>query len=110
MKKQIDNKIKVFADGSAICVLYGENIQDGICGFGAYINEAFDEFVKDFLNKFTSLKSNFSNDEIVGLYDFIEWQFGSSENWQEFYKNQDIYQEHQKIYFELKPVTTPSTK
>ena len=25
---------KIFIDGKKWCVLYGENIQDGICGFG----------------------------------------------------------------------------
>ncbi len=27
-------KPKIFIDGDSWCVLYGENIQDGICGFG----------------------------------------------------------------------------
>lgn len=25
---------KIFIDGNQWCVLYGENIQDGVCGFG----------------------------------------------------------------------------
>lgn len=27
-------KPKVFPDGSGWCALYGDNIQDGVCGFG----------------------------------------------------------------------------
>ena len=36
--------IKPFKDGNQYCFLYGENIQEGICGFGDNINEAAENF------------------------------------------------------------------
>jgi len=33
-------KPKIFKDGNEWCVLYGDNIQDGIAGFGATPNKA----------------------------------------------------------------------
>lgn len=32
--KEILNPIKLFPDGDQWCALLGENIQEGICGFG----------------------------------------------------------------------------
>ena len=42
--------IKPFKDGNQWSFLYGDNIQDGICGFGDTIDEAALDF-------YTSLKS-----------------------------------------------------
>ena len=36
--------IKPYRDGNRWCFLYGENIQDGVCGFGATIKEAALDF------------------------------------------------------------------
>ena len=33
-------KPKMYKDGSAWCALYGDNIQDGVCGFGDTPHEA----------------------------------------------------------------------
>ena len=30
----VDNPIRVYPDGLAWCALWGENIQEGVCGFG----------------------------------------------------------------------------
>jgi len=37
-------KPKIYQDGNQWCVLYGENIQDGICGFGDTIRKAIQDF------------------------------------------------------------------
>ena len=39
-------KPKIFIDGNKWCVLYGENIQDGICGFGDTPRKAVYDFNK----------------------------------------------------------------
>jgi len=36
--------IKPYKDGNQWCFLYGENIQEGICGFGDTIYQAAKEF------------------------------------------------------------------
>lgn len=45
---------KIYQDGNQWCVLYGENIQDGVCGFGSSpykaildFNLSFNEEIKD---------------------------------------------------------------
>ena len=38
--------IKPFKDGNSWCFLYGENIQEGICGFGETIFDAALDFYK----------------------------------------------------------------
>ena len=95
-------KIKVFEDGNMVCVLWGENLQVGVCGFGRYISEAFEDFVKDFLKQFLELDKNFLPEEIINMYDFLQHQFEATDEWNNFYKDKDIWQEHQKIYFDLK--------
>lgn len=42
-------KPKVSIDGNQYCVLYGENLQEGVCGFGDTIYKA----IIDFNNSFT---------------------------------------------------------
>jgi hypothetical protein len=37
-------KLKISMDGDHVCVLYGENLQTGIAGFGLSIPEAFTDF------------------------------------------------------------------
>lgn len=39
--------IKPFKDGDQWCFLYGDNIQDGIAGFGKTIQEAADNFYNE---------------------------------------------------------------
>jgi len=41
-------KPRIFIDGNAWCVLYGENVQDGICGFGDTPRTAIYDFNKAF--------------------------------------------------------------
>lgn len=48
------NKVGIksaYKDGNAWCILFGDNIQDGICGFGYTKEEALIEFLKDLLEK-----------------------------------------------------------
>ena len=42
---------KIFIDGDQWCVLYGDNIQDGICGFGESPRLAIFDFNKSFNKK-----------------------------------------------------------
>lgn len=44
-------KPKIYMDGDKWCVLYGENIQDGIAGFGASPQEAFNNFDEIYYKK-----------------------------------------------------------
>ena len=39
-------KPKIFIDGNMWCVLYGDNIQEGVCGFGKSPAKAIYEFNK----------------------------------------------------------------
>jgi hypothetical protein len=43
-KPHVLMKPKVFIDGSEWCALYGENVQDGVSGFGLSPREAMDNF------------------------------------------------------------------
>lgn len=40
-----------YMDGNAWCYLLGDNIQEGVCGFGNTRTEALIEFVKDFTSQ-----------------------------------------------------------
>ena len=41
--------LKPYKDGNQWCILVGDNIQEGICGFGDTIDEALYEFLKEIL-------------------------------------------------------------
>ena len=43
----LENGIMPYRDGNLWCVLIGENLQSGICGFGITIHEAFVNFMID---------------------------------------------------------------
>jgi hypothetical protein len=43
--------LKPYKDGSEWCVLLGDNIQDGICGFGETPLKAVLDFNKNFISK-----------------------------------------------------------
>lgn len=48
------NKVGIksaYKDGNAWCILYGNDIQDGICGFGDTKEESLINFLKDLLEK-----------------------------------------------------------
>ncbi|MGN6265431.1 MAG: hypothetical protein ACTHM5_07135 [Ginsengibacter sp.] len=49
-----------FQDGTAIGVLFGDNLQDGIAGFGINEDEAYEDFVRSWhdLNGFEWMKAN----------------------------------------------------
>lgn len=40
-------KPKLFIDGTAWCALYGENLQDGVAGFGESPADAYTDFDKN---------------------------------------------------------------
>lgn len=42
---------KLFLDGDRWCALYGENLQDGLCGFGKSASEAASDFDVAFYKK-----------------------------------------------------------
>ena len=41
--------LKPYKDGDQWCILVGDNIQDGICGFGDTIEDALYEFLKEII-------------------------------------------------------------
>ena len=49
--------LKTYKDGDKWCVLVGDNIQDGVCGFGDTIDEALFEFLKELSEKQSEQKS-----------------------------------------------------
>jgi hypothetical protein len=49
---------RVFPDGTAWCALYGENLQDGVCGFG----DTPDAAARDFDKNWTSQKPGATHD------------------------------------------------
>jgi hypothetical protein len=44
MRPSVTMRPKLYPDGSSWCVLYGENLQEGVCGFGASPDEAMRAF------------------------------------------------------------------
>jgi hypothetical protein len=42
---------KIYMDGKEWCVLYGENLQDGVAGFGKSPQEAMNDFDINWLKK-----------------------------------------------------------
>lgn len=48
---------KLFMDGNKWCALFGENLQDGVAGFGASPEEAFQAFDKAWFKKIEPLSS-----------------------------------------------------
>lgn len=49
-------KPKLSIDGDKWCALYGENIQDGICGFGQSPSDAMTDFDKSYGTKLPKAK------------------------------------------------------
>lgn len=49
-------KAKLFIDGDKWCALYGENIQEGLCGFGSSPFEAICEFDTNYYKKIDKLR------------------------------------------------------
>lgn len=43
---------RVFIDGALWCALYGENVQDGVAGFGPSPDEAMADFDRNWTQKF----------------------------------------------------------
>ena len=55
------NKVGIqpaYKDGNAWCILYGDNLQDGICGFGDTKEDALVEFIKELLENQGMQKSS----------------------------------------------------
>lgn len=44
-------KAKIYKDGDQWCVLYGENIQQGICGFGTTPHKAVWDFEEEYFGR-----------------------------------------------------------
>lgn len=42
---------RVYIDGDKWCALYGENLQDGVAGFGESLAEAMEDFDKNWVKK-----------------------------------------------------------
>lgn len=51
-------KPRIFPDGNKWCCLYGENIQDGIVGFGDTPIQAVGDFEKNFYSQTLTNKQN----------------------------------------------------
>lgn len=49
-----DIEIKLFWDGDKVCALWGENLQEGLAGFGNNVPEA----LHDFANNWENIRGN----------------------------------------------------
>jgi len=58
---------RLMIDGNQWCALYGDNLQDGVAGFGDSPEEAFTAFDKAWTAKL--LTANKTKDEIMALHD-----------------------------------------
>ena len=47
---------RVFVDGNQFCALYGEDLQEGIAGFGDTEEEALAEFDKEWFKGFEAVE------------------------------------------------------
>lgn len=50
--------LKPYKDGNQWCILWGDNIQEGICGFGDTVNAAISDFNTNFYNERIEVKSS----------------------------------------------------
>jgi len=57
-------KPKIYIDGDKWCALYGENIQDGVCGFGDTPEKAMHEFDRNW-QSFACQPKNITRDKKV---------------------------------------------
>lgn len=56
--------LKPYKDGNQWCILAGDNIQEGICGFGDTIEDALYEFLKEVLDLQKEQKPNYCHHEV----------------------------------------------
>ncbi|HYD35907.1 MAG TPA: hypothetical protein VD999_07655 [Vitreimonas sp.] len=56
-------KPKISLDGAAWCVLYGDNLQDGVAGFGDSPSEAMWDFDKNWHKKLSSPQPSLSTEQ-----------------------------------------------
>lgn len=69
--------LKPYKDGNKWCILAGENIQEGICGFGDTVEEALYEFLLDVLDIQKKRKWSEEDKEMVKFYlDFTDYKIG----------------------------------
>ena len=61
--------LKPYKDGNKWCILIGDNIQEGICGFGDTIDEALYQFLLEVLEKQKAMDA--IPDELVKSYKFF---------------------------------------
>lgn len=61
--------LKPYKDGNKWCILAGDNIQEGICGFGDTIDEALYQFLLEVLEKQKAMDA--IPDELVKSYKFF---------------------------------------
>lgn len=57
---------RVFLDGNQWCALYGENIQEGVCGFGDSPADATEAFDEAWVERTSRAKAKRITDQICG--------------------------------------------
>lgn len=87
--------LKPYKDGNQWCILAGDNIQEGICGFGDTVDEALYQFLMEVLERQKEQKPiQFKNNELV---DIIKGEF---EGFRTLLKKKGIDYEPQRSYWE----------
>ena len=69
--------LKPFKDGNKWCILVGDNIQEGVCGFGDTIEDALYEFLKDVCKQNKSAEwSEEDNIIIKNVISYLNGEYG----------------------------------
>lgn len=69
-------KPRLFIDGNQWCALFGENVQDGVAGFGNSPNEAMYDFDKEWYSPLATVKGvNMNTPEAYTYITFNASQF-----------------------------------
>ena len=53
MEPSVLYRPRIYIDGDQWCALYGDNIQDGVCGFGDSPEKAMQDFNRNWLTSLT---------------------------------------------------------
>lgn len=91
---------KLFIDGDQYCVLLGDNIQDGICGFGDTPTKAIVEFNNNFITPLeigikNAVTKKMTVEEAKNIFDNFEWSVFASTK-----ERNDVYSLIDRIFEE----------
>lgn len=83
-------------DGNMWCFLWGNNLQNGIAGFGKNYDEVMESFMRNFAKDFFNLKKIFTPESIVFMSNTLEEWFG--DEYLRLFKWDEYQEEYWKLY------------